>query len=156
MAVNGESVDGRTAVRIGLAHEFHPASTALAQAFRVAGDLRSGMYGPDASDWDQRAAAQGPELDALYESEAVARLLSASAPRGEAAEDLRTARRFAARLALTALRFGYENGFARGMDNDAKLFGEAVASESGQWWVRRFLAKDPTQSAFLTLLSPQE
>ena len=155
MAVNGESVDGRTAVRIGLAHEFHPASTALAQAFRVAGDLRSGMHGPFASDWDQRAAAQGPELDALYESGVVTRLLGASAPRGKAAEDLRTAREFAARLALTALRFGYDHGFARGMDNDAKLFGEAVASESGQWWVRRFLAKDPTQSAFLTLLAPE-
>jgi hypothetical protein len=41
------------------------------------------------------------------------------------------------------------------MDNDARLFGEAVASASGQWWVRRFLAKDPRQSAFLTLLPPE-
>ena len=81
--------------------------------------------------------------------------MSAPSPGGEAAEDLRTAREFASRLALEALRFGYEHGFARGMDNDARLFGEAVASESGQCWVRRFLAKDPTQSAFLTLLSPK-
>ncbi len=155
MAVNGESADGRTAVRIGLAHEFHPAATALTRAFRVADELRSGVRRFQAADWDGRAAGQSRELDALYGSDAVKRILQSPTPAGEAAEDLRAAREFAARLALTSLRFGYEHGFARGMDNDARLFGEAVASASGQWWVRRFLAKDPSQSAFLTLL-PRE
>ena len=155
MAVNGESVDGRTAVRIGLAHEFHPASTALTKAFRAADELRSGVRRFQASDWDELAAGQSGELDALYGSGAVNGILQSPAPVGEAAEDLRAAREFAARLALTALRFGYEHGFDRGMDNDARLFGEAVASESGQCWVRRFLAKDPSQSAFVTLLQPE-
>ena len=155
MAVNGESVDGRTAVRIGLAHEFHPASTALTRAFRAADELRSGVRRFQASDWDELAAGQSGELDALYGSDAVNVLLQSPTPAGETAEGLRAARRFAARLALEAMRFGYERGFTQGMDNDARLFGEAVASESGQWWVRRFLAKDPRQSAFVTLLQPE-
>ena len=154
MAVNGESVDGRTAVRIGLAHEFHPASTALTRAYRVADELRSGERRFQASDWDGLAAGQSRELGALYESDAVDGILQSPTPVGEAAEGLQAARRFAGRLALEAMRFGYERGFTQGMDNDARLFGVAVASESGQWWVRRFLAKDPMQSAFVTLLQP--
>ncbi len=39
MAVNGESVDGRTAVMIGLAQEFHPSCTALAKS--VSGGRRA-------------------------------------------------------------------------------------------------------------------
>ena len=148
-------MDGRTAVRIGLAHEFHPASTALTRAFRVAGELRSGERRFQASDWDELAAGQKRELAALYGSDTVNGILQSPTPAGETADGLRAARRFAARLALEALRFGYERGFTQGMDNDARLFGEAVASESGQWWVRRFLAKDPRQSAFVTLLQPE-
>ena len=59
-------------------------------------------------------------------------------------------------MALEALRFGFENGFQRGLDNDARLFGQVASLPSGQWWVQRFLAKDPRQFSFLTLLPPQE
>jgi hypothetical protein len=58
-------------------------------------------------------------------------------------------------VALEALRTGYASGFAPGLANDARLFGQVTASPSGQAWVRRFLAKDPRQPAFLTLLPEQ-
>jgi len=38
--------------------------------------------------------------------------------------------------------------------NDARMFAAAAASPGGQEWVGRFLAKDPAQSAFLTILPP--
>jgi hypothetical protein len=53
-----------------------------------------------------------------------------------------------------ALEYGYQAGFRKGLKNDAKLFGEVVASPSGQEWIRRFIDKDPRQSSFLTLLPP--
>ena len=53
---------------------------------------------------------------------------------------------------IAALEFGYENGFAAGLANDAKLFGEIAASPSGQEWIGRFINKDPEQGAFITLL----
>ena len=156
MAVNGESVDGETAVRMGLAHEFHASSTALARAFQVARDLLSGRRKLVRPDWDSLAADQGAEIDALYGSEVVARLMESPRPERESAQSLQAAREFAARMALAALRFGYENAFARGLENDARLFGEVATSPSGQWWVQRFLAKDPMQSSFLTLLPPEQ
>ncbi len=156
MAVNGESVDGHTAVRIGLAHEFHPSSTALARAFQVASEFLSGQRKLVRSNWDALAADQSAETDALHRSEDIARLVNAAAPDQGNAGNLRAAREFASSMALAALYFGYENGFARGLHNDARLFGEVVASPSGQWWVQRFLAKDPLQSSFLTLLPPQQ
>ena len=156
MAVNGESVDGHTAVRMGLAHEFHASSTALARAFQVARDLLSGRRKLVRPDWDSLAADQGAEIDALYGSEVVARLMESPRPERESAQSLQAAREFAARMALAALRFGYENAFARGLENDARLFGEVATSPSGQWWVQRFLAKDPMQSSFLTLLPPEQ
>ena len=39
MSVNGEPIDGRTAVALGLANEFHLSPTAFAHAFRVAQEL---------------------------------------------------------------------------------------------------------------------
>lgn len=154
MAVNGESVNGRTAVGMGLAHEIHPSSTALARAFQVATELRTGERELERADWDALAAGQAAELEALLADDDVTRLLACAPPDSAGAEDLRASRSYAARIALEALRFGYERGFAEGIDNDAKLFGEVVASPSGQHWVGRFLAKDPRQSSFCTLLSP--
>jgi hypothetical protein len=69
-------------------------------------------------------------------------------------ESVVEARRYAARFALEALRSGYEDGFEAGLANDARLFGEVATAESGRHWVGRFLAKDPRQSSFVTLLSP--
>ena len=80
-------------------------------------------------------------------------LLTAAAPGdpGKAA-DVKSARVYAARVALEALRSGYATGFAAGLENDARLFGAVTNSPSGQYWVERFLKKDPRQSAMLTLL----
>ena len=156
MSVNGESVDGRTAVTIGLAHEFQPSCTALARAFEVARELGSRQRHPGRSDWDALAAAQSAEIDALRTNKDVAALVNAAAPDRENAPNLRAAREFAAGMALAALYYGYENGFSRGLENDARLFAEVAASPSGQWWVQRFLAKDPEQFSFLTLLPPTE
>ena len=61
----------------------------------------------------------------------------------------------AARTALEALSKGYSAGFAAGLENDARLFGEVTASPSGQYWVDKFLLKDPQQSAVMTLLPPK-
>jgi hypothetical protein len=50
---------------------------------------------------------------------------------------------------------GYKKGFAEGLNNDARLFGQVTSSPSGQHWAGRFLEKDPLQSAILTLLTPR-
>jgi hypothetical protein len=49
------------------------------------------------------------------------------------------------------LRTGYERGFAHGLANDARLFGQIASSPSGQHWIGKFLAKDPQQSTVLNL-----
>jgi hypothetical protein len=77
--------------------------------------------------------------------------MSPAAPSDPA--DLRAARRFAARYAIQALEYGYRAGFKKGLKNDAALFGEVAASASGQEWIRRFLDKDPGQSAFHNILT---
>lgn len=155
MAVNGESVDGQGAVSIGMADEFHPSCTALARAYQVAEEIISGQRDLVRPDWNALAAGQAAELQALFASEAVQRLLRSPAAAEENAGDLPAARKYAARIALEAMQFGYKNGFTQGLDNDARLFGVVVTSPSGQEWCQRFLAKDPLQPSFLTLLSPQ-
>jgi hypothetical protein len=82
----------------------------------------------------------------------VAALLAAEPPGPDGAADLKAARAYAARYALKALEQGYRSGFARGLKNDAKLFGEIAASPSGQEWIGRFIDKDPRQSEFLKIL----
>jgi enoyl-CoA hydratase len=152
MSVNGEPVSGVEAVRLGLAHELHPSSTALARAFKVAQDLASGRLELERSDWDAIAASQQGEIDALYTAADVVSLLAAPVPSGDEVASIEPARRHAARIALEAMRSGYELGFEAGLANDARLFGEVVTSYSGQHWIGRFLAKDPQQPSFLTLL----
>jgi enoyl-CoA hydratase/carnithine racemase len=152
MSVNGESVGGREALRLGLVDELQPSSTALARAFAVARELMSGQLALERADWAGRAASQESELGSLYASTEIVDLLGSESPSDADAGDLRAARRYAARIALEAMQFGYENGFVAGLENDARLFSEVVCSVSGQHWVRRFLAKDPEQMSFLTLL----
>jgi len=152
MAVNGESLDGQSAVSIGLADELHPSCTALARAYQVAEEVISGKRNLPRPDWDDVAAGQAEELKAVFAGNDVRRLMESTAPAEENAGDLQAARQFAARIALEALQFGYESGFTPGLDNDARLFGEVVTAPSGQEWCKRFLAKDPLQSSFLTLL----
>ena len=154
LSVNGEPVTGAEAVAIGLADELHPSATALARAFAVAGQLRSGALPLQRRRWDAVARTQRDELAALLADPAVEALLAAEAPDPAAAGDLVAARRYAARVALEALRDGYDLDVAAGFANDARLFGLVVASPSGQEWSGRFLAKDPAQSSFLTQLPP--
>jgi len=155
LAVNGEAVNGRQAVAIGLADEFHLSATALARAFQVAQALISGEKSLPPRNWDELAASQRKELQALLEDAEVRKLAAAPQPTGAAAAEIRAARSYSARYTLEAIRYGYEHGFRAGLANDARLFGEVTASPSGQEWVGRFIAKDPEQSAFLTLLPPQ-
>ena len=129
----------------------------LRRAFLVAKQLQTGKNAEGRGrTWDARAAGQRKELDALFADPVVKHLLTCEPPTRQHAGDLEAARRYAARIALEALRLGYEDGFASGIQNDARLFGKVVASPSGQEWCRRFLAKDPQQSSFLTLLPPRE
>ena len=153
LSVNGESVGAQEAVRLGLADEHHPSGSALARAFAVAREL-VGEGRTLAPDWDGLANAQKEDLAELLADPTVVDLLSAEAPTADGAGDLVAARRFAARIAIEALRDGYDLTFADGLANDARLFGQVVASPSGQWWSGRFLAKDPAQSSFLTQLPP--
>jgi enoyl-CoA hydratase len=154
LSVNGEPVTGPEAVRLGLAHELHPSSSALTRAFEVARNLASGRLEIERSDWDAMAATQQGEISELYAAADVESLWATPTPTGEEAESIGPARRYAARIALEAMRSGYELGFNAGLANDARLFGEVATSPSGQHWVGRFLAKDPKQSSFLTLLPP--
>ncbi len=149
LSVNGESVDAETAVAIGLANEMWPSSSALARAYQVANELRSGVRELARPRWDETAAGQRDALSALLADATVQELLAAEAPDAETADDLVAARRYAARVAIEALQQGYELDFPSGLANDARLFGEVVASPSGQCWSGKFLAKDPDQSSFL-------
>lgn len=155
MAVNGEPVDGRTAVSIGLAHEFHLSATAMTRAFQVAREFVSGEKPVPGKTWDKLSAGQQGELEKLLEDTTVKQILAAAAPQGEAVNSIRDARVYAARFVIDAMQFGYQKGFDKGLENDALLFGAITASPSGQEWVQRFINKDPEQSAFLTLLEPQ-
>jgi enoyl-CoA hydratase len=156
LCVNGEPITGAEAFRLGLAHELHPSSSALKRAFEVARALASGRLTHERSDWDSVAAAQQGAIEELFAHHDAASLLATQAPTEEEAAQVEAARRYAARFALEALRSGYELGFEAGLANDARLFGEVATSESGQHWVGRFLAKDPRQSSFLTLLPPDQ
>ena len=155
LVLNGEPIDGHRAVEIGLADAFCPASTALRTAFRVAQEMAEGIRAIPRRNWEKVAAAQKKELSELIESTEIAGLVSVGAPDSIGAADLTSARSYAARVAIEALRTGYEKGFDAGLQNDARLFGEITNSPSGQHWVRRFLEKDPRQSALLTLLTPR-
>ncbi len=104
------------------------------------------------SDWDALAAVQQNEISELYADHDAATLLATPTPSGEEVASVEKARRYVARIALEALRSGYELGFNAGLANDARLFSEVATSESGQHWIGRFLAKNPRQSSFLTLL----
>lgn len=153
LALNGEPVSGREALAVGLADAFCPSSAAFRAAFEAASELARGVRPFVRRDWDAIGQRQRGELDALLAEPTVRELLAAPTPSAEQSADLRTARRFAARIALEALRAGYDLGFDAGLGNDARLFGLVTAAPSGQEWVRRFLAKDPQQNAFLTLLT---
>jgi enoyl-CoA hydratase/carnithine racemase len=150
LTVNGEAVAAREALALGLVDTVAPSATALVVAFQAAKAFAGGERPTPRRNWDSLAAGQRGELEALM-AEPRVRDLARTAP-GFDPEEVRAARAFACGFAIRALAFGYANGFKAGLGNDAELFGAAVASPSGQEWIRRFVAKDPAQSAFLPLL----
>lgn len=156
ICVNGESVDGSTAVALGWADEFVPSSAALPRAIAVARAFAAGERPVPRRDWDALATGRQEELARLFDRPEVKAILEAPTPGKETAGNLRAARLAAARDALLALKHGFEQGFAEGLRNDARIFGAVAASPGGQEWVGRFLAKDAAQSSFLTLLPPAE
>jgi 3-hydroxyacyl-CoA dehydrogenase / enoyl-CoA hydratase / 3-hydroxybutyryl-CoA epimerase len=151
MSVNGEAVDPRTAIAIGLADEFAVSATALRTAVNTARKMIAGEKPVPRRDWDKLAAAQMSELDDLLHEEQVKAFYEIAQPQGAQASDLAAARGYAARFVLDAIKFGYDNGFQKGLENDAVLFGRIAAAPSGQEWIKRFINKDPKQSSFLTL-----
>jgi enoyl-CoA hydratase len=155
LVLNGEPVGGHEAVAMGLADAFSPAATAVRDAFGAVREMADGVRAVPRRRWDFLAESGEEALRELIGSQEATELLAAAAPDGAAAGDLRGARRFAARVALEALRAGYAKGFAAGLENDARLFGKVTSSPSGQHWVGRFLDKDPRQSSALTLLPPR-
>jgi enoyl-CoA hydratase len=152
MSINGEPIDGREALRLGLADEFAPSAAALRQAYDTARAFMAGRKKPPHRDWDAIAGRQKKKLAALLKRPEIQSILACEPPAGKRAEDLAAARTYAGRIALEAVAFGYAAGFKKGLKNDARLFGEVAASLSGQAWIGRFLDKDPAQSSFLTLL----
>ncbi len=156
MSVNGEPVDGDTAVAWGLADEFASSATALSVAVRRAREFLSGERTVPRKGWDAIAAGQKGALDRFLERKEIREILSATVPGPEEAKNIRAARTAAAKGALLAMKFGYENGFSAGLGNDARAFAEITASPVGQEWVGRFLAKDPIQSSFLELIPGED
>jgi enoyl-CoA hydratase len=156
LCANGEPVDGHAAVSVGLADEFAPSAAALPRAVAAAREFAEGLRQAPRRNWDVIASGQKEELSSLLSRPEAREILDAPTPGKEAAGNLRSARVAAARDSLLAMRYGYEHGFALGLRNDARMFGAVAASPGGQEWVGRFLAKDPVQSSFLTLLPPLE
>ncbi|GAB4229586.1 MAG: hypothetical protein OHK0028_03780 [Deltaproteobacteria bacterium] len=156
VCANGEPVDGSAAVSLGWADEFVPSCTALPRAVEAARDFAAGIRPLPRRDWDAIARDLRARMSRLFDRPEVRRILGSPTPGKENAGDLRVARLAAARDALVAMKFGFEHGFVEGLRNDAKAFGAVTASPGGQEWVGRFLAKDPAQSSFLTLLPPPD
>jgi len=152
ICVNGEPVDGSTAVSLGWADEFVPSSGALPRAVAAAHEFAAGLRPVPRRDWNALAAGWKEELSRLFARPEVRSILEAPTPGKESAGNLRAARLAAGRDALLAMRHGFERGFEEGLRNDARLFGAVAASPGGQEWVGRFLAKDAAQSSFLTIL----
>jgi len=153
MSINGEPIDGREAFSLGLADEFAPASAALACAFRTARVMAAGKKRVPYRDWDGIAARQQKKLLRLLARPEAKKFMAAEPPSGDRIGDPSAARAYAAGYVLRALEYGYAAGFQNGLRNDAKLFGQVAASPSGQEWIRRFIEKDPLQSAFIQLIS---
>jgi enoyl-CoA hydratase len=152
ICINGEPIDAFTALEIGLADEFAPSATALTRAVQVARQFIEGQRPIPSKDWDRWGAEQQDELKALLSRPAVREIMAAPTPGQKEAKDLRAARMASARETLAAMKYGYKHGFEQGLANDAMVFGRIAASPGGQEWIDRFLAKDPLQSSFLTLL----
>ncbi|MGD9136409.1 MAG: enoyl-CoA hydratase-related protein [Desulfobacterales bacterium] len=155
LCINGEAIDGRSAVNAGLIDEFAAASRALKRALEVAQEFITGDRALTKKAWDDISATQKEKLRDLFEDDSVRMLVEAAAPDRDDSHGIKSARKYAARFVLEAMRYGYQNGFVAGLENDARLFGQIAASPSGQEWIGRFLKKDPKQATLMTLLAPK-
>lgn len=153
ICVNGEPIDGRAAVRLGLADEFSSSATALARAILLAREFVSQTRPFSRKNWDAMADEQMLEFSSVFADEGVIDILSAPTPDNATSNQVHAARKAAARDALLSMQFGYVHGFAEGLRNDARMFGGITASPGGQEWIRRFLAKDPLQALFFRQLA---
>jgi hypothetical protein len=93
------------------------------------------------------------KLQRLLSRPEARKMLAAEPPASDQIGDPAAARTYAAGYVLRALEYGYAAGFKKGLRNDARLFGEVAASASGQEWIRRFIEKDPLQSALMRLVT---
>ncbi len=152
ICVNGESIDGRTAVRLGLADEFSSSATALSRAVLLAREFVSKTRPCSRRSWDEMAEKQAQEFSFVFATGNIVDILSAPTPDNATSSQIHAARKAAARDALIAMQFGYTHGFAEGLKNDARIFGAVTSSPGGQEWIKRFLAKDPLQASFLQQL----
>ena len=80
ICVNGEPVDGSTAVSLGWADEFVPSSAALPRAIAVARDFAAGGRPLPRRDWDALAAGGKEELSRLFARPEVKAILEAPTP----------------------------------------------------------------------------
>jgi hypothetical protein len=119
----------------------------------VAQDVVAGKKKLPARDWDAIGARQQKRLKGLLSRPEMRKVLALGPPPSDRVGDPAAARAYAARYVLKALEYGYAAGFKKGLRNDARLFGEVAASPTGQEWIRRFIEKDPLQSAFMKLVA---
>lgn len=149
MFINAVTVDGRCAVSMGLADEFCPATTAVNRAFEVARDLAEDKISWTCPEWDDIAVRQTAELWDLLASRESLELLYMRQPQKQTVIDIHAARKYAARIVLQAMKYGYANGFEKGAENDACLFGEITASPAGQKCLHQFLNNELIMSYFM-------
>jgi enoyl-CoA hydratase len=155
LCINGEAIDGRAARNAGLVDEFVLSARGLKRAVEVAQEFVAHKRALVKKAWDDLSAQQNDELNRLFEDSEIKGLMEAPAPDEKESKDIQAARKYAARFVLAAMRYGYQNGFLAGLENDASLFGQVASSPSGQEWIGRFLKKDPKQGAFIGLLAPK-
>jgi enoyl-CoA hydratase len=156
LCINGEPINGRRAVSIGLADEFVAASTALYKAFKLAQKFANKDKRFKRMDWDCVSKSQKSLIGNLLGESKIKKLSAVKTPNNETAKNLVNARKYAAKIIIESICYGYKFGFIKGLQNDAQLFGTIAASASGQEWIRRFINKDPLQSSYLMLLEPEK
>jgi hypothetical protein len=114
--------------------------------------MAAGKKRVPARDWDAIAARQASKLRRLLAAPEAKAILAAGPPSRDRIADPLAARTYAAGYVLKAIEYGYAAGFRKGLRSDARLFGEVAASPTGQEWIRRFIEKDPIQSAFMKIV----
>ncbi len=140
LILSGRSLRPRQALRLGLVEEVAPAPVLLAAARRRAGELASGSLGREAgggaSGKDRPAAVQRFALEKnrigreVLFRQARARLLQKTRGHYPAPE-----------RALEAVRTGCEKGIAKGLEVEARLFGELAVSDVARRLMEIFFAQ---------------